>query len=79
MKKSDKVYILAVMMVILASAEVNIDGITGALLQVAYSIICMAIAIILLKKSQLLEKQERGLKIGLQEQKSQGDRYIKQS
>lgn len=79
MKKSDKVYMLAIMMVILASADVNITGITGALLQGAYSIICMAIAIILLKKSQLLEKQERGLKIGLQEQKSQGDRYIKES
>lgn len=79
MKKSDKVYMLAIMMVILASADVNITGITGALLQVAYSITCMAIAIIFLKKSQLLEKQERGLKIGLQEQKSQGDRHIKAS
>ena len=59
MNKSDKVYMLAIMMVILASADVNISGILGAVLQVFWSGTCVAIAYILAKKSEILEKFEK--------------------
>lgn len=59
MKKSDKLFMVALMMVILASAEVRVGGMIGALLQVVWSIVCIAIAYILIKKSEILEKQER--------------------
>lgn len=58
MNKSDRVYILAVMMVILASADVNISGMLGAILQVLWSFTCVAIAYVLMKKSEILRKVE---------------------
>jgi hypothetical protein len=59
MNKSDKVYMLAIMMVILASADVNISGILGAIFQVLWSITCVAIAWVLIKKSEILRKFEK--------------------
>ena len=57
MSKSDKLYMLALAMVILASAEVNITGMIGAVLQFVWSALCVAIAYVLVKKSELFRKE----------------------
>lgn len=59
MNKSDKLYLLALVMILLASAEVNISGMIGAILQLLWTAICMLIAYVLIKKSELEGKENK--------------------
>lgn len=58
MKKSDILYVLALFMILLASSDINITGLAGIIFQVLWSVICIAIAYTLIKKSELFEKYE---------------------